>query len=77
MVMTMSKRLKRVFRYVDLDEEHERLRVDVEECAGCGGRFDDYHVLGCDLEDCPVCGDQYLWCDCVTESKIDMYGGRP
>ena len=36
-------------------------------CGDCGVREGELHVLGCDMEDCPFCGQQLITCDCCYE----------
>ena len=33
-------------------------------CGDCGALPGGYHHAWCDLEKCPVCGGQFLSCDC-------------
>jgi hypothetical protein len=33
-------------------------------CPGCGAYFFDVHVMGCEEEECPVCGDLLCACMC-------------
>lgn len=52
----------------------ERLKVgesdrdwDMEEndrCPDCNAKYGHYHHFGCDIERCPVCGGQFISCDC-------------
>ncbi|HZQ06541.1 MAG TPA: hypothetical protein VFD70_08170 [Anaerolineae bacterium] len=36
-------------------------------CGDCGVREGELHILGCDMEDCPFCGQQLITCDCCYE----------
>jgi len=33
-------------------------------CDDCVAKQGEYHLLGCDLEPCPKCGEQLISCDC-------------
>lgn len=33
-------------------------------CGDCGAKVGHYHHVGCDCERCPVCGLQFISCDC-------------
>jgi rRNA maturation endonuclease Nob1 len=35
-----------------------------DRCGDCGAAVGEYHRDGCDLEICPICGGQFLTCDC-------------
>lgn len=34
-------------------------------CGDCGAKIGYYHHYGCDIEKCPICGSQFLSCDCL------------
>jgi hypothetical protein len=40
-----------------------------EECPACSAKVGKFHHPGCDWEICPICGDQYIFCECVTVEK--------
>jgi len=37
-----------------------------KNCHDCGVVPGQFHVMGCDVEECPNCGEQLISCDCVT-----------
>jgi hypothetical protein len=55
----------------------------MESCNDCGVAVDEYHQDGCDVERCPVCGGQYISCDCdydcneSPEKRIKWNGEWP
>ena len=36
-----------------------------ETCGDCGTKEGQLHILGCDMESCPFCGNQLVSCECV------------
>ena len=50
-----------------------RLKVTKDEvdgnnrCFDCGAPLNTYHHEGCDIERCPICGEQYISCECDFE----------
>ena len=36
------------------------------QCS-CGANEGNYHVIGCEYEYCPFCGEQLAYCDCSME----------
>lgn len=43
----------------------EPKRYEGARCHDCGIEQGGYHHEGCDMEPCPVCGEQFLGCDCA------------
>lgn len=55
---------------------YERIRYgeepDIEEmgieatgrCHDCGALPGHFHHMSCDMEICPICGEQFIGCDC-------------
>lgn len=41
-----------------------------ESCPDCGAAPGKYHVLGCDVERCPYCGQQLISCPCLEEGAV-------
>jgi len=47
-------------------------------CHDCGAKEGQLHILGCDSESCPFCGNQLISCGCVYEKLgIDAWGVYP
>jgi hypothetical protein len=45
-------------------------------CHDCGTKEGQLHVLGCDMERCPFCGNQLISCQCVYKKlRIDVSPG--
>jgi hypothetical protein len=45
-------------------------------CHDCGTKEGQLHVLGCDMERCPFCGNQLISCRCVYKKLgIDVSPG--
>ena len=71
--------------------EEELVKVLGEKrakCPDCGAKIDEQHVLGCDIERCPRCGNQPIGCSCIyvvcgmdydklEEEHPDIYVGGP
>lgn len=56
-------------RKVDSEEKVERYKVKESEtikgkCPGCGQEVGKYHLVNCDVERCPICGEQLYSCYC-------------
>lgn len=32
--------------------------------CSCGAKEGNYHIIGCEYESCPFCGEQLAYCDC-------------
>lgn len=56
-------------------KEYDRIKVGDEEdfffgddpemrCTDCNAKMGYFHHAGCDCERCPVCGGQFISCDC-------------
>lgn len=50
-------------------ESHEMMKP---KCHDCGVEEGQYHLLGCDMERCPFCGNQLLVCDCAL-TELGLY----
>ena len=48
------------------DKTEKRLK-----CHDCGINHGQLHTEGCDWEICPICGGQFLSCDCDKEGLKD------
>ena len=45
-------------------------------CGDCGTKEGQLHILGCDMEGCPFCGNQLISCQCVYKKLgIDVSPG--
>jgi len=45
-------------------------------CGDCGTKEGQLHILGCDMEGCPFCGNQLISCQCVYKKLgIDISPG--
>jgi len=45
-------------------------------CHDCGTKEGQLHILGCDMERCPFCGNQLISCQCVYKKlRIDVSPG--
>ena len=45
-------------------------------CGDCGTKEGQLHILGCDMEGCPFCGNQLISCRCVYKKLgIDVSPG--
>jgi len=42
-------------------------------CHDCNCREGELHLMGCDMERCPFCGNQLVSCDCCYE-QLDVVG---
>jgi hypothetical protein len=51
----------------------------VGTCHDCGVAPGFLHLAGCDVERCPVCGGQYISCDCdfFAEERLPWAGIWP
>ncbi len=38
-----------------------------ETCRDCETPLGKYHHLNCCVEQCPVCGEQWISCNCIAE----------
>jgi hypothetical protein len=36
--------------------------IERQTCGDCGAKEGQLHVLGCDMEICPLCGNQLIAC---------------
>src|SRR5258708_39924370 len=45
-------------------------------CGDCGTKEGQLHILGCDMEGCPFCGNQLISCQCgYKKLGIDVSPG--
>jgi hypothetical protein len=45
-------------------------------CGDCGTKEGQLHILGCDMERCPFCGNQLISCQCgYKKLGIDVSPG--
>ncbi len=59
-------------------KQYTRVRYGQEEgdygadeypCGDCYVIKGEFHIVGCDVERCPACGDQVLTCACEYEEE--------
>jgi len=53
-------------RYGSEKDDWDADRLPCHDCRVLKGEF---HVLSCDVEECPTCGDQLISCDCAFEGR--------
>jgi hypothetical protein len=46
-------------------------------CHDCRASAGQFHVIGCDVEQCPRCGEQAIMCDCEEEEDEAASEDRP
>jgi len=39
-------------------------------CSECAVLKGQIHVMGCDYEQCPICGDSLIYCKCNNEENM-------
>lgn len=46
---------------------------DDSRCGDCNCKQGEPHHTGCDLEECPLCGGQFITCDCPIEDEMYVF----
>lgn len=55
----------RIYDRVKVGDDGDFLEDYTEgRCGDCGAKVGHYHHPGCDCERCPICGFQFISCDC-------------
>lgn len=52
-------------------------RTEPDGCFDCGCAHGEYHAPGCEMERCPICGGQFIDCNCIDYpgvKKVRDYG---
>jgi len=48
-----------------------------EKCNDCAAPYGTPHHYGCDVERCPVCGTQFIGCDCFHDGSEMEFVMKP
>jgi hypothetical protein len=41
-------------------------------CHDCGVLEGEFHVPNCDVEECPICGSQFITCECLFDDLAEV-----
>lgn len=53
-------------------ETNTRWPVNMDVCGDCFVLKGQFHTSGCDLEQCPICGNQFIGCECGIEDFVHV-----
>lgn len=51
-----------------IDRDREFWQDEGKRCGDCGALSGEVHHYGCDNERCPVCGGQFIGCECFGDT---------
>lgn len=65
----MTKRTETIVTKPRIPYGSEKTSWPPGPCHDCGVKRGQLHLVGCDVEECPICGEQLL--SCTVEGKHD------